>query len=347
MIRASSKPFGSLPDGSEVTVWTLRNRNGMEVEVLNYGAIIRRISVPTPGGKLLDVVLGYDDLAGYLQDRAWIGAVAGRVAGRITHGRLLINGAVHQLPINDPPNHLHGGSDSFHRKLWRGEVTADGSAVRLVYLSPHGEQGYPGDVIVAITYALTDDNELVFTTEAESLDVTPVSITQHSYFNLAGEGRGDIRDHMLTILADTIVPTAGDHTLSDRKVPVAGTPSDLRRPVPVGNIVPHVANQHLDLYWFGNSGETKHMARLSCPASGIVMDVHSTLDCLQAYSAVDFDGSGHSGKSGSPHRAYAGLALEVEGYPNACNVEGFGSILTEPGNVRKHVTTYAFAFPIP
>ena len=338
----SARPFGRLPDGSAVTAWTFRNRHGMEVEILNYGAIIRRITLPHPDGKAVDVVLGYDDIEGYLQDRAWIGAVAGRVAGRVKSGKLTLDGVTHQLPLNQPPNHLHGGPDSFHRKLWRGETMADGQAVRLVYLSPHGEQGYPGDVIVAITYALTADNELVFTTEAVSLVATPVSITQHGYFNLAGPGTGDVRDHVLTIFSNTIVPVTGDGSLSGRMTPVAGTASDLRSPARIRDVVSRVANQHLDFYWFGNAGEFKHMARLSSPASGITMDVFSTHDSLQAYSAMDLVGT-HPGKSGRMHKPFSGVCLEAEGYPDACNAAGFGSILTEPGKVQQHVTTYAFS----
>lgn len=341
MNHCSSKLFGILSGDFQVTSWTLRNRNGMEVEILNYGAIIRRISYPVPSGELLDVVLGYNAIEGYLQDRAWIGAVAGRVAGRITGGRLELEGTCHPLPINNPPNHLHGGPDSFHRKLWRVDVTGEENAVRMIHSSPHGDQGFPGDVIVAITYALTDNDELIFTTEVVSLDATPISITQHSYFNLAGEGRGDTLDHTLGVFAEVFIPIAEDYTLSDRKVPVAGTPADLRNPKPLRSVVPEVTKQHLDLYWFGNARKTKHMARLFSPESGIQMDVFSTLDCLQLYSAVDLVG-GYPGKSGSPHRAFSGVCLEVEGYPNACNATGFGSILTEPGKVQKHVTTYAF-----
>lgn len=341
MILCSSSVFGSVPDGSRITSWTLRNRNGMEVEILNLGATIRRISFPMRSGESLDVVLGYNDIGGYLQDRAWIGAVAGRVAGRITGGRLAINGNLHQLPINDPPNHLHGGPDSFHRKLWRGEVSEGRDAIRLVLSSPHGDQGYPGDVIVAVTYTLTDNDELVFTTEAVSLEATPVSVTQHSYFNLSGEGHGDIRDHVLAVFSDEVIPTAADHTLTDSRQPVDDTASDLRTPTRIRDMVSRVTNQHLDFYWFGNAGKTKHMARLFSPESGIRMDVFSTHDCLQPYSSVGLDGD-YPGKSGGFHRPFSGICLEAEGYPNACNVKGFGSILTEPGKVQRHITTYAF-----
>jgi aldose 1-epimerase len=341
MTRAISRCFGNLSDGSEVTAWILRNRNGMEVEILDYGAILRRISLPGPDGKAVDVALGYDDIAGYLQDKAWIGAVAGRVAGRIKGGRLTLDGITRQLPLNQPPNHLHGGPESFNRKLWRGEVIDGGHAVRLVYLSPDGEMGYPGEVIVAVTYALTDDNQLVFTTEAESQLATPVSIAQHSYFNLAGGENGDIRDHLLAIFSDTIVPVTGDGSLSGSKTPVEGTASDLRNPTRIRDMISHVANRHLDFYWFGNAGETKHMARLSSPESGIGMDVFSTHDCLQAYSAMDLNIE-HPGKSGRLHQPFSGICLEAQGYPDACGAEGFGNILTEPGEIQKHVTTYAF-----
>ncbi|MFN4943195.1 MAG: aldose epimerase family protein [Akkermansiaceae bacterium] len=343
MIRSSNKLFGKLPDGSQVTSWTMRNQNGMEVEILNYGAIVRRISFPHPDGDAVDVVLGFDDIDGYLQDSAWIGAVAGRVAGRISGGRFTLNGVTHQLPLNQPPNHLHGGPDSFNRKLWRGEVI-EGSglvSIRLVHLSPHGEQNYPGDVIVAVTYTLTDNDEMIFTTEAVSLDSTPVSITQHSYFNLAGRLQEDTRDHILGIFSDKIIPTNENHTLSDSKIPVAGTASDLRNPKRIRDMVFQVANQHLDFYWFGDAGESKHMARLFSPESGIQMDVFSTHDCLQAYSAMDMNGN-VPGKSGRSHQAYSGVCLETEGYPNACDTDDFGSILTDPGKVQKHVTIYAF-----
>lgn len=345
MIRASTTLFGTLPDGSQVYAFKLRNRNGMEVEVLNYGAIIRSLSFPRPEGDSVDVVLGFNDIEGYLKDPEWIGAVAGRVAGRITGGRFTLNGINYQLPLNQPPNHLHGGPDSFNRKLWRGEVIegTDEASVRLVYLSPHGEQGYPGDVIVSITYALTDADELIFTTDAVSLDATPISITQHSYFNLAGEGQGEIRDHILGIFSDTIIPTTADHGLSDCKVSVADTASDLRNPTRIRDMVSQVANQHLDLYWFGNAGKSKHMARLFSPESGIQMDVFSTHDCLQAYSPMNMKGD-HPGKSGQSHQAYSGVCLEAEGYPNACDADDFGSIRTEPGKIQRHVTTYSFRY---
>jgi aldose 1-epimerase len=344
MTHSSSRLFGQLADGFEVTAWTLRNRSGMEVEVLNYGAIVRRISIPTPSGPALDVVLGFNDIEGYLQDPAWIGAVAGRVAGRIPGGRLTLNSITHQLPLNQPPNHLHGGPDSFNRKIWRGETLEeeDRVSVRLVLLSPHGEQGYPGELITSVSYTLTDENQLIFTTEAVSLEATPVSITQHSYFNLAGEGQGDTRDHVLAVFSDTMIPTRKDYSLSDRKVLVAGTASDLRTPTRIRDMVSKVANQHLDFYWFANAGKAKPMARLFSNESGIQVDVFSTHDCLQAYSAMDMNGK-YPGKSGTLHKAFSGVCLEAEGYPNACNADGFGSILTKPGELQTHVTTYAFS----
>lgn len=341
MKRSFKQAFGTLPDGSEVSSWTLSNRHGMEVEVLEYDAIIRRISVPVAVGKAVDVVLGFGAVGGYLRDEAWIGAVAGRVAGRISGGLLWIDGTCHQLPVNNPPNHLHGGSDSFNRKLWRGELAADGNGIRLVYQSPHGEQGYPGDLDVAITYGLTDDNELVFTTEAVSSQATPASLTQHTYFNLAGEGCGDTLDHTLAVFSETMIPSADDGTLTDHKLPMEGTASDLRNAGTFRDVIPHVPKRHLDLYWFGNAGETKRMARLHSPESGISMEVSSTHDCLQAYSPVSLDCC-EPGKSGRNYGEFAGVCLEAHGYPNACHIEGFGNILTEPGVIQKHVTTCAF-----
>lgn len=343
-----SRDFGTLSDGRVVEAWTLRGSAGLELEVLTYGGIVSRLLVPDRDQNLADVVLGFGKLEGYVGEHPYFGTTAGRVAGRISGGRITLDGTTYKLPINDPPNHLHGGPESIDKQLWQAEVItrADGSpSLRLKYHSPDGENGYPGDVDLAVTYTVTAANEFVFETEVSSNRATPVSLTHHSYFNLGGEGEGNILDHHLRIDSDTIFQSDEKMTLLDEPQSVDGQAADFREMKRVGDAIHNVWQKHGDLYWFGETDQCRAVAQLRDFASGRVLDVSTTNSCLQMYGAVALDGS-LTGKSGRFYSTFGGLCLECQGYPNAIGpttAKGFGDIVVHPGSPSRNTTIYAFS----
>ncbi|MEX0330968.1 MAG: aldose epimerase family protein [Puniceicoccaceae bacterium] len=340
----TSRPYGDMPDGRDVTAWTLRNAAGMELEVLTYGGIVSRLIVPDGGGERRDVVLGFNDLAAYLNNKPFAGATVGRIAGRVPDGIIEVEGKPYHLLQNDGTNHLHGGAIGFDKRLWSAEGVerADGApSVRLSYTSPAGEEGYPGEVLVAVTYTVTQDNAFLYETEVTASEPTPVSLTHHAYFNLAGEGSGSIEDHELVILSDSVAAADEEMTLLGGKEPVAGKPCDLSTRKRVGDIIPGIWQEHGDLYWLGEAEELRPVARLFHPPTGQVMEVSTTETCLQFYTGKDFDGS-LTGKSERAYTRCAGLCLETEGYPAATTQAGFGDIIVRPGNPQRRITKFAF-----
>ncbi len=337
-----------LPDGRIIQAWLLTNTSGCALEVIEYGGIVTRLLVPDREGVMDDVVLGFDALEPYFTGHPYFGVIAGRVAGRITAGRFTLEEKTYQLARNDPPNHLHGGPEGFDKKIWRAVPVArpDGAAsVRLMLESPDGDQGYPGRISAAVTFTLTERNEFIFETEVSSDRATPASLTHHSYFNLAGEAAGSTIGHELQIFADTFAPTDAAMTLLGRRVSVAKG-GDFRKSTPIGEVLPGVLGAHGDLY-FVNRPEGDHSsmlpaARVRDPASGRVMTVNTTEDCIQFYSGVGLDGS-LTGKSGTPYGKHHGFCLECEGYPDGVNAPALGDILVRPGAPRRHVTIYAFS----
>ena len=224
MSQIKTRNFGRLPTGETVQEYTLANAGGLTLKLITFGGIITELHVPDRHGVVADVVLGFNHLAGYLGPHPHFGAITGRVAGRITGGRFSLAGRDYQLLVNNPPNHLHGGAVGFDKCLWRAQIvqTPEGfDGVKLAYHSPHGEEGYPGNVEVAVTYSLTDANEVIICYEAVADQTTPLSLTNHSYFNLAGEGRGTIENHWLQITSSEIVPTDEQMTLLGMRSPVA------------------------------------------------------------------------------------------------------------------------------
>ncbi len=345
-----SRVFGTMPSGETVRAFTLSNASGTRAEVLSYGGILSSLLVRDREGSLADVVLGFDRLEPYLSSRAYFGAIIGRIAGRVSGGRLEFEGRACRLACNDGANHLHGGICGFDRRLWRPEVIFRGDrsdSLRLTYLSPDGEEGYPGNVGVEATYTLTPDNRLLFETRAWSDQVTPLSLTQHAYFNLAGEGSGSVLGHEVQILAQDYVPADASCTLSDLRTAVEGTGADLRRPRILREALPGIAGAHGDTYLLRARGtEAPAAPRLAArvwePRRGRVVEVSTDEACLQFYTGVGLDGS-HAGRSGIPYGPHAGLCLECEGYPNAAGLEGFGNILVRPGVPQMRSTAYAFS----
>lgn len=336
--------FGKLPDGSSVEKYTLRNAAGSSADVITLGGIITALRVPDRSGALANVVLGFSDLASYVAHNTFFGALAGRIAGRVTKGALALPDGTRHLVCNDGPNHLHGGLVGFDKRNWSVRAV-DAQSISLFYRSPDGEEGYPGTLDVTITYTLTDANALVVESHAVSDRLTPLSIAQHSYFNLAGEGSGDICDHTLQIFATECIPVADvQMTLSGRRVAVIGTPNDFTTPRRLGDALPGLFRQHGEHYFIRSAATTTPapIARVTEPRSGRVLEV-STNECgLQFYSGVAIKSTliGPSGRAYGPH---AGLCLECQGYSDGAHRPELGDILVHPGVPQRRQTIYAFS----
>jgi len=342
------RTFGRLLDGSPVEAWSLSGAGGLTLEALTYGGIVTKLLVPEKNGNDVDVVLGFSNFESYLQGHPYFGSIVGRVAGRITGANFPLDGRSFQLSPNEPPNHLHGGHRGFDKQLWKATpiIGADGSpSLRLHYRSCDGEEGYPGNVNVSVTYTVTNDNVFLIKTSATTDQATPFSLTHHSYFNLAGEGAGSIEDHTLQVLADEFLGMNADFTLSDHFEPVTGTPNDLRVATPLAARLPQLASGHGALYPVHKpaiAGQPVKIAELTHPASGRVLTCSTTETHLQLYTASEFDGS-ITGKSGKPYGKYAGVCMECEGYPNGALRPDLGDIILRPDTPQHQTTAYAFS----
>jgi aldose 1-epimerase len=341
------RPFGNLPDGRQADLFTLSNGLGLACDITNYGGIVTAIRVTRPDQSEVDVVLGFNNLEGYLGPHPYFGTLVGRVAGRISDAKFQLDGREFQLAANDAPNHLHGGPSGFDKQLWQAEPSssADEAVLRLSYLSPDGDEGYPGNVRVTVTYAVTQKNELVIRYEAETDQATPLSLTNHSYFNLAGEGSGEIFDHELQIFSDEIAATDASMKLLGHRLPVTPEVNDFNHPRRVGDAIPVLLNNHGDNHFIRRStkGELARTAVLRHPASGLTMTTLTTQETVQIYSAAILDGT-LVGKSGIPYIKHAGLCLECQGCPGAVHTPALGDIILRPGDHYEDTTIYAFSF---
>jgi len=341
--------FGQLPDGRAVELFLLRNAAGMEVELINYGAIIRALRVPDRTGVLGDVVLGFDSLSGYVQPHPYIGAVVGRYANRIGRAQFVLEGTTYALAANDGPNHLHGGLKGFDKVLWQAEPFSNGaeSGVRFTYVSPDGEEGYPGTLRVSVTYTLTDTNALVIDYEATTDKPTIVNLTQHAYFNLAG--RGDILNHELQLFADFYTPVDEQLIPTGEIVSVAGTPFDFRTPQRIGARINANHEQlrrgrgydHNFVLRHSERGALELAARVYEPTTGRVMRVYTTEPGIQFYSGNFLDGS-LTGKGGMVYSHRTGFCLETQHFPDSPNKTHFPSPVLRPGEAYRSRTVYAF-----
>jgi aldose 1-epimerase len=336
-----------LPAGETVEAWTLTGRGGLELEAITYGGIVTRLLAPDRKGSAGDVVLGFNDLDSYLGGHPYFGAITGRVAGRISDAAFTLDGNTYRLARNDPPNHLHGGIQGFDKRLWNATPVdrADGApSLRLSYRSPDGEEGYPGSVQVAVTYTVTRHNVFLIESEAVSDRATPLSLTHHSYFNLAGESSGSIADHRLEIFASEFVPVDEYMTLTGRLESTSRHGNDFLKPRRIGDMIGQLFQGHGDLYALPKrpGSELRLAARLEDPANGRVMTVSTTESYLQFYTGSHLNGA-RKGKSGVAYAPHAGVCLECEGYPDAANAARRDDILLHPGQTQRHVTAYAFS----
>jgi aldose 1-epimerase len=340
------EPYGTTPDGTAVELFTLRNPDGVVVRILTFGALVASIEAPDRNGVRRNVVLGCNDLAGYLADTAYFGATIGRFANRIARGRFTLDGTEYRLACNNAPNALHGGLRGFDKAAWSAEPSASAAAVTLRYRSVDGDQGYPGTLDVAVTYALSADNALSMDTVATTDQPTIVNLTNHSYFNLASEGSGDIYEHELEIAADAFTPVDATLIPTGELRPVAGTPFDFRSPMPIGARLREAEEQLLrgrgydhNFVLRGAAGTLRPAARLRAPSSGRVLEVLTTQPGIQFYSGNFLDGS-LVGPGGRCYRQGDGLCLETQHFPDSPNQPAFPSAVLRPGQVFRSTTVW-------
>jgi len=343
-----------LPDGRAVSIYTLENSAGMKAEVIDYGCIVVRLLVPDRQGRLGDVVLGFKAFVEYRSANSYFGAVVGRFANRIAGGHFTLDGSTYSLPTNTSPGglpcSLHGGTVGFDKVLWEAEPfsDADGPGLRLHHLSRDGDQGYPGNLNVTVTYRIGADNEWSIDYQATTDKATPINLTQHTFFNLKGEGSGDILGHQLTIRASRYTPVNPGLIPTGVLAPVAGTPFDFRMPHAIGERIdaedPQMRITHgYDQNWVldGGGGRLAMAARVSEPESGRILEVWTDQPGLQFYSSNSPAGK-LVGKGGKPFVRRGGFALETQHFPDSPNQPSFPGTILRPGETYHTRTIYRF-----
>ncbi|XP_037829647.1 aldose 1-epimerase isoform X2 [Kryptolebias marmoratus] len=358
MTQVSHQRWGTVSGVGDVDMWVLQSST-VRVEVLTLGAIIRSVHCKGKNNKMEDVVLGYDDLEGYVSDKRYLGAVVGRVANRIARGHFVVDGKEYQLDINNGPNALHGGLRGFNKAVWLATEVEGGVSLSLT--SPDGDQGYPGEVQVSVSYTLQKcqtaqlDTSWVWvpargktlTAEyrARSTKTTPINLTNHSYFNLSGQGAADIHDHEVSVSAQSYLPVDETSIPTGEIRAVEGTPFDLRKPVLIGAQLKEVPGQGFDHNYCLSSPrvdwEERHAVRICHPPSGRVLEVSTSQPGIQFYTANFLDGS-IVGKGGFKYLKHGAFCLETQNWPDAVNQASFPDCLLRPGEEYHHVTRFTF-----
>lgn len=342
-------PFGTTQGGEAVEIYTLQNSNGVYARVMTFGATLTEMWVPDREGKLADVVLGFDSVAGYeSSDNPYFGCIVGRCANRIARGRFELDGKSYHLATNNPPNHLHGGSVGFGQRVWEGRIVEapDGPAVEFSYRSPDMEEGYPGNLQVQVTYTLTESDELRIDYWASTDQRTVVNLTHHSYFNLAGHDSGHVLGHDLEIAADLFTPTDDTLIPTGELAPVAAGALDFRTPKSIGLHIdlaeetPGAGYDHNYALRGGGSSGMRFASRLEERLGGRVLEIYTSEPGLQFYSGNFLDGV--RGKGGAKYGKHAGLCLEAQRFPDAVNQRGFPSAVLDPTSVYTQTTVHRF-----
>ncbi|QDU64267.1 Aldose 1-epimerase precursor [Planctomycetes bacterium Pan216] len=344
-----AEPFGETADGVAVSEYTLTNPNGMVAKLITRGATLRELHVPDAKGNLADVVLGFDDVAGYESEgNQYFGTTTGRVANRVAKGKFTLNGKEYSLATNNDPNHLHGGGPrSLDKVVWNAEPfgTDNGQGVTFTYTSPDGEEGYPGNLAMAVTYTLTNNNDLRIDYKATTDQATPVNLTHHSYFNLSGAGSSTVLDHELMLNADRYTPT--DETLipTGKLAPVSGTPLDFTKPTVVSERIdelvstPALGYDHN--YVLNKKGDELALAaKLRDPSSGRTMSVLTTEPGVQFYTGNFL--MDQKGKGGKAYPKRSALCLETQHFPDSVNQPTFPSVILNPGQTYRQTCIYRF-----
>jgi aldose 1-epimerase len=351
LVEVKREAFGTLPTGEAVDVITVGNARGTEVRVATYGGIILSLRAADRAGQVDDIVLGFDDLEGYLRNSPYFGAIVGRYGNRIARGRFTLDGSTYELATNNGPNHLHGGLRGFDKVVWKcAPFARDGaSGAVFTHTSPHGDEGYPGTLDVKVAYTLTDRDELSVDYRATTDRPTVVNLTQHSYFNLAGAGLGDVLGHDLKLDAEHYTPV--DETLIPlgTLAPVAYTPFDFRSPARIGARIRDGDTQlargggydHNFVLKPTAGNAPRHAAHVYEPTTGRTLDVHTTEPGVQFYSGNFLDGS-ISGKAGRSYGPRAGFCLETQHFPDSPNEPAFPSTVLRPGEEYRSRTVFRF-----
>lgn len=351
-------PFGRTPEGREARLFSLSHPGGLRVEITDYGGAVVRLFAPDHHGRPADVVLGFDRVEDYVAHSPYFGCIIGRCGNRIAHGTFLLDGRMHRLTTNNSPGgfpcHLHGGHQGFDKVLWDAEpfTVAGQPALRLRHRSPDGHEGYPGTVDVTVTYTVTSDHALRIDYEATADQPTPVNLTNHSYFNLGGEGSGDVLGHVLTLPARHYTPVNAGLIPTRQIVPVAGTPFDFTAPHKIGARIDS-PNEQLR---FAGGYDHNYVLDREAPAapdalvlaasvleplSGRLLEVHTTEPGLQFYSG-NFLAGAFAGKNGHVYRRRAGFCLETQHFPDSPNHPSFPSVILRPGHTLRSTTLYRF-----
>lgn len=336
--------FGQIPGGLEVELYTLTNGDGLRARLMTYGATLVSLEVPDRDGKIGDIVLGHDSLEGYLKASPYFGCIVGRYGNRIAKGRFSLNGTKYILATNDGENHLHGGIKGFDKVIWKAEPVQEENAVgvKFTYLSPDGEEGYPGNLSCTVIYRLTNDDELSIRYEAETDKPTPVNLTHHSYFNLAGQGSGDILGHDLTLFADSYTPVDGGLIPTGEILSVLDSPMDFTSPKAIGAEIDKVEGGYDHNFVLNRGGRDLALAaRLHDPKSGRTMEIYTTEPGIQFYSGNFLDGT-ITGKGGKVYQKHYGLCLETQHFPDSPNKPNFPSTILKPGEKYISLTIHKF-----
>lgn len=350
-MKLEKQPFGTTEDGTAIDRYTLSNANGMKVQITNYGGIVTSILVPDKNGKLADVVLGYDNLEGYLKNNPYFGCIVGRYGNRIARGKFKIDGKEYSLATNNGPNHLHGGLKGFDKVVWTAKEIRSQQTVglELSYWSKDGEEGYPGNLAVTVAYTLSNDNALRIDYQATTDQPTICNLTNHSYFNLKDAGATPILDHELLLDADYITPVDSTLIPTGKLQPVAGTPFDFRTPTTIGARIDAEDEQlrfgrgyDHNFVLNGQLGTLRRVGKLSEPTSGRLLEIWTTEPGIQFYSGNFLDGS-ITGKNGTVYQFRHGLCLETQHYPDSPNQPNFPTTILKPGEKYQTTTIYKFS----
>jgi aldose 1-epimerase len=340
--------FGKTLDGVPVQIYTLTNKNGLEARISNYGGIVVSLQAPDRNGAMADVILGFDTLHDYLTSPSpYFGALVGRYGNRIGHARFTLDGVEYKLAANNGQNSLHGGVHGFNKAIWTPRELPDGG-LELTYLSKDGEEGYPGNLQVIVTYRLTDANELKIDYAATTDKDTVLNLTNHAYFNLKGAGNGDILGHIVTLNADRFTPVDAGLIPTGELRAVSGTPFDFRKATAVGARIEQNDEQlklgkGYDHNWVldQNGAAPSLAARVEEPSSGRVLEAFTDQPGVQFYTGNSLDGS-IKGKGGKPYGRFSGLCLETQHFPDSPNKPGFPSTVLKPGQAFHSTTIYRF-----
>lgn len=349
LFAGTRQPWGKGPGGEDIFLYTLKNSRGVEARITNFGAILVSVMAPDRKGRVADVALGFDSLDEYVHARRFYGATVGRYANRIAGGKFTLDGAAYTLAKNNGENSMHGGLRGFNKVVWQErKLSAHPDSVELGYLSKDGEEGFPGNVTVQVTYTLTEDGELRIDYAAETDKPTIINLTNHSFFNLAGEGHGNVFNHVVTIDADRFVPVNANMIPTGKLQPVAGTPFDFRHPAAIGAHVHdddpqlRIAKGYDHTYVLNHKGgQLGFAAKVLEPDSGRVLTVSTTEPGMQFYTANNLDGTG-GGKGGKSYPPYSAFCVETQHFPDSPNQLSFPSTELRPGMHFRSTTVFRF-----